>query len=120
MIHRGDEHLAARDERDLAPARRDVELGRLAGHIERHHRTLAAIGSDHDVELRALLGTGRTHEDLAAEAEAVARVRGTSLNALILESLRAEIDKARNDKAFVDRAKELIARDRELLKRLAQ
>jgi hypothetical protein len=64
--------------------------------------------------------TVRIPADLAAEAEAVARVRGTSLNAVILESLRAEIDKARNDKAFVDRAKELIARDRELLKRLAQ
>jgi hypothetical protein len=64
--------------------------------------------------------TVRIPADLAAEAETVARVRGTSLNAVILESLRAEIDRARNDKAFVDRAKELIARDHELLKRLAQ
>lgn len=53
-------------------------------------------------------------------AEAIARVRGVSLNTVILESLRNEVVNVRKDKEFVERAKKLIARDRELLKRLAQ
>jgi predicted transcriptional regulator len=54
--------------------------------------------------------TVRLPEDLADQAEAVARVRGTSINAVIVESLKAEID----------RAKRLLERDRELLERLAR
>lgn len=64
--------------------------------------------------------TVRLPDDLAEEAEAVARVQGTSLNALIVDSLSAEIDRIRNDKGFTSRARELLKRDEELLDRLAR
>lgn len=58
-------------------------------------------------------------DELAEEAEAVARVRGTSVNALIIESLSAEVARVREDKDFVARARKLLERDKELLRRLA-
>ena len=64
--------------------------------------------------------TVRLPDDLADEAEAVARVRGTSVNALIVDSLAAEIERVRADKAFTERAKVLLERDKELLERLAR
>lgn len=64
--------------------------------------------------------TVRLPEDLAADAEAVARVRGTSVNQLIVESLATEIDRVRSDKDFTQRAKRLLERDKELLERLAK
>ena len=64
--------------------------------------------------------TVRLPEELADAAEAVARVRGTSVNALIVESLTAEIDRVRADKKFTSRAREVLARDKELLERLAR
>jgi hypothetical protein len=64
--------------------------------------------------------TVRLPEDLAEEAEAVARVKGTSVNALIIESLAAEIDRVRADKDFTSRASRLLERDKELLDRLAK
>ena len=64
--------------------------------------------------------TVRLPKDLADEAEAVARVKGTSVNALIIESLAAEIDRVRADKAFTERASKLLKRDKELLDRLAR
>ncbi len=64
--------------------------------------------------------TVRLPEDLADQAEAVARVRGTSVNALIVESLAGEIERVRADKDFTDRARKLLQRDKELLDRLAR
>lgn len=64
--------------------------------------------------------TVRLPDDLADEAEAVARVRGTSVNALIVDSLAAEIERVRADKAFTERANVLLERDKELLERLAR
>ena len=64
--------------------------------------------------------TVRLPDDLADEAEAVARVQGTSFNALIVDSLTSEIDRIRNDKDFTSRARELLKRDEELLDRLAR
>jgi predicted transcriptional regulator len=64
--------------------------------------------------------TVRLPQDLADEAEAVARVKGTSVNALIIESLAAEIDRVRADTAFTERATQLLERDKELLDRLAR
>ena len=60
----------------------------------------------------------RLPERLADQAEAVARVRGTSVNALIVESLTAAIDRARADDDFTERARKLLERDKELLDRL--
>ncbi len=50
----------------------------------------------------------------------MARVKGTSINALIVESLTAEIDRVRADEDFTERARKLLARDKELLNRLAR
>jgi predicted transcriptional regulator len=64
--------------------------------------------------------TVRLPEDLAEAAEAVARVKGTSVNALIIESLSAEVARVRADKDFIARANRLLKRDKELLDRLAR
>ena len=64
--------------------------------------------------------TVRLPQDLADKAEAVARVQGTSVNALIIESLAAEIDRVRADTAFTERAAKLLEREKELLDRLAR
>ncbi len=64
--------------------------------------------------------TVRLPDEIANQAEAVARVRGTSVNALIVDSLAAEIEKVRADKNFTARAKKLLERDKELLDRLAR
>jgi len=64
--------------------------------------------------------TVRLPEDLADDAEAVARVNGTSVNALIVDALKAEIGRVRQDEDFTSRAKRLLDRDRELLERLAR
>jgi predicted transcriptional regulator len=64
--------------------------------------------------------TVRLPEDLAEAAEAVARVKGTSVNALIVESLSAEVARVRADKEFTSRANRLLKRDKELLDRLAR
>ncbi len=64
--------------------------------------------------------TVRLPEELADEAEAIARVKGTSVNQLIVDSLAAEIDRVRADVDFTSRAKRLLARDKELLDRLAR
>ena len=59
-------------------------------------------------------------DDLAEAAEAVAWVKGTSLNGLIVDSLTAEIEIVRSDKDFTTWAKKLLERDKELLDRLAR
>jgi predicted transcriptional regulator len=64
--------------------------------------------------------TVRLPDELADQAEAVARVRGSSVNALIVESLAAEIERVRADKGFTARARKLLQRDKELLDRLAR
>lgn len=64
--------------------------------------------------------TVRIPDELADQAEAVARVRGVSVNALILESLAAEIERVRKDNDFTDRARRRLERDKELLDRLAK
>ena len=64
--------------------------------------------------------TVRLPDDLADDAEAVARVRGDSVNQLIIDALAAEIERVRADADFTARAKKLLERDREILDRLAK
>ena len=64
--------------------------------------------------------TVRLPDDLADDAEAVARVRGDSVNQLIIDALAAEIERVRSDDDFTARAKKLLEGDREILDRLAQ
>jgi len=59
-------------------------------------------------------------EDLAETAEVVARGRGISVNALVLEALEAEIDRVKGDDEFMDQLRSLAQRDKEILDRLAQ
>lgn len=65
--------------------------------------------------------TVRLPEEIADRAEAVARACSrTSVNVVLVESLRARIERVRADKDFTDHAKRLLERDRELLERLAR
>ena len=64
--------------------------------------------------------TVRLPDDLADDAEAVARVRGDSVNQLIIDALAAEIARVCSDEDFTARAKKLLERDREILDRLAK
>jgi len=64
--------------------------------------------------------TVRLPDDLADEAEAVARVRGSSVDQSILDSLAAEIDRVRADEDLVRRASRLLECDREILDRLVK
>ena len=62
----------------------------------------------------------RMPEDLAETAEVVARARGVSVNELVLDALKTELDRVRNDTAFMERLRALVERDREILDRLAE
>jgi glutamate-1-semialdehyde aminotransferase len=64
--------------------------------------------------------TVRMPQDLADTVDAVARGRGVSVNAVVLEALTAEIERVRNDKEFMARLREITERDKEILDRLAQ
>ena len=64
--------------------------------------------------------TVRLPDELADQAETVARVQGTSVNALIVDSLTQAIERVRADDDFTARARKLLTRDKELLERLAK
>ena len=64
--------------------------------------------------------TVRLPEDLAADAEAVARVDGVSLNELVRQSLVDAVAQHRKDPEFRARVAKIIEEDRELLERLAK
>ena len=64
--------------------------------------------------------TVRLPSELADHAQAVARVRGTSVNQLIVDSLATEIERVRANKEFTGRARKLLDRDKEVLDRLAR
>ena len=50
----------------------------------------------------------------------IARARGISVNSLVVESIRAEIERVRSDTDFIQRLRALTERDKEILDRLAQ
>jgi glutamate-1-semialdehyde aminotransferase len=64
--------------------------------------------------------TVRMPEELAEAAEMVARGRGLSLNALMLEALQAEIGRVKADEEFMSKLRALAERDRQILDRLAE
>ncbi len=59
-------------------------------------------------------------EELAETAEIVARGRGISVNALVLEALQAEIERVKDDADFMEQLRALTKRDKEILDRLAE
>ena len=92
----------------------------------RPHSTLESVVTSryHDIVSKTPRPTRQTTvrlpDDLADEAEVVARIRGGSLNQLIVDALEAEIERVRADEDFAARAKSLLKRDREIINRLAQ
>lgn len=64
--------------------------------------------------------TVRLPDDLAADAEAVARAEGTSLNETIKDALAEAVDRRRKDPEFKKRLRDIVNQDRELLERLAK
>lgn len=64
--------------------------------------------------------TVRLPDDVAADAEALARVEGKSLNETVKQALIEAVERRRNDKVFTSRLREIIEHDRELLERLAK
>jgi len=64
--------------------------------------------------------TVRLPDDLADTAEAMARVQGISVNALIVDALTTEIARVREGPRLTERARRLLERDKELLERLAR
>jgi predicted transcriptional regulator len=64
--------------------------------------------------------TVRLPDDLAEQAEAIARAQGSSVNQLIIDALHTEIDRVRKDADFLSLVQRLIERDHEILDRLAQ
>jgi hypothetical protein len=64
--------------------------------------------------------TVRMPEELANTVEVVARGRGISVNALVIEALLAEVEKVKQDDHFMATLRKLTERDKEILDRLAQ
>lgn len=64
--------------------------------------------------------TVRLPDDLAADAEAVARAEGTSLNETIKDALAEAVERRRKDPEFKKRLRAIVKQDQELLERLAQ
>ena len=64
--------------------------------------------------------TVRLPEELADQVNVVARGRGVSVNAVVIDALVAEIDRVKADKQFMDHLRKVTERDKEILDRLAQ
>jgi len=64
--------------------------------------------------------TVRLPDDLAADAEALARVEGKSVNETIKDALTEAVERKRRDPKFKARVRKIIEEDRELLERLAK
>jgi hypothetical protein len=59
-------------------------------------------------------------DNLAETVEVVARARGISVNSLVIDALTTEVERVKRDDDFMARLRELTARDKEILDRLAQ
>jgi hypothetical protein len=64
--------------------------------------------------------TVRLDDELAADAEALARAEGKSLNETIKLALNEAVERRRRDPEFKKRVRQIIEQDRELLERLAK
>jgi hypothetical protein len=64
--------------------------------------------------------TIRLPDEVAANAEAIARVDGVSLNETVKQSLIETVERRRNDPDFKYRLAKIIEEDRELLERLVE
>jgi len=64
--------------------------------------------------------TIRLPEDLADQVEVVARGRGVSVNAVVVDALVAEVERVKADTQFMAHLRKVTERDKEILDRLAQ
>ena len=64
--------------------------------------------------------TVRLSDEDAADAEALARAEGVSLNETVRRALAEAVERRRRDPAFKARVRRIIKEDRELLERLAR
>ncbi|MEI8404638.1 MAG: YlcI/YnfO family protein [Actinomycetes bacterium] len=64
--------------------------------------------------------TIRLPDELAETAEVVARGKGISVNALVVDALSVEVERVRADEDFMARLRRLAERDKEILDRLAE
>lgn len=64
--------------------------------------------------------TVRLDDELAADAEALARAEGQSLNETVKIALREAVERRRKDPKFKARVRRIIDEDRQLLERLAK
>jgi len=64
--------------------------------------------------------TVRLPEELADQVDVVARGRGVSVNAVVVDALVAEVERVRADKTFMDHLRRITERDKEILDRLAE
>jgi predicted transcriptional regulator len=64
--------------------------------------------------------TVRLDDDLAADAQALARAEGRSLNETVKLVLSEAVERRRRDPKFKARVRKIIDQDRELLERLAK
>ena len=64
--------------------------------------------------------TIRLPEDLADEVEVVARGRGVSVNAVVVDALVAEVERVKADTQFMAHLRKVTERDKEILDRLAR
>ncbi len=77
-----------------------------------------APSCNHDLMTKNL--TVRLADDSAADAEAVARVEGTSVNEMVKQALIEAIDRRRKSPAFRTSLRRIVKEDQELLERLAK
>jgi hypothetical protein len=64
--------------------------------------------------------TVRLPDDVAADAEALARAEGLSLNETVRQALVEAVERRRKDPKFRTRLRRIMKEDRELLERLAR
>ena len=64
--------------------------------------------------------TVRLPEELADQVEVVARGRGVSVNAVVVDALVAEVERVKADEQFMAHLRKVTERDKEILDRLAQ
>jgi predicted HicB family RNase H-like nuclease len=81
-------------------------------------QAVPTVSCYHDIMTKNL--TVRLDSELAADAEAIARADGTSLNETVKQALSEAVQRRRRDPKFKARLRRIIEEDRELLERLAK
>jgi hypothetical protein len=92
----------------------------VVGGVDTHADVHVAAAIDGDGGMSRRTTTVRIPEDLAEDAVIVARGRGVSVNALMLDALQTEIDRVRSAADFMETLRAPTERDREILDRLTE